>query len=224
MRGLPFITFSKIRVNPCLHNIPAPRMLELWLRHAVPKGQVEEYLRGILPHQNNFKNHRSVYEHWNFVVDAAEKLIASGTAHLYGPSEGRPKVINPLGVALNGIQERLVLNGIYINAFMKQFPFKYERLRDIVTFLKKGGFIATWDLESGYFHVLVHPKFKTYFGFQIGNAYLHFNGVCFEWTHACFIFSTVMQEVFLEVRARGIPVSSYIDDGLTADVVQERCL
>jgi hypothetical protein len=33
-----------------------------------------------------------------------------------------------------------------------------------------------------------------------------------------------MQEVFLEVRERGIPVSSYIDDGLTADLSYERCL
>jgi hypothetical protein len=40
------------------------------------------------------------------VVDAAEKLVVAGTAHLYGPTEGRPKVVNPLRVALNGIQER----------------------------------------------------------------------------------------------------------------------
>jgi hypothetical protein len=27
----PFIKFFEIRVNPCFHNIPAPRMSELWL-------------------------------------------------------------------------------------------------------------------------------------------------------------------------------------------------
>jgi hypothetical protein len=158
------------------------------------------------------------------VVGAAEKLVISGTAHLYGKSEGRPKVVNPLGVALNGATERLVLNGMYINAFMQQLPFKYERLRDILTFLKRGGFIASWDLKSGYFHVLVHPKFRTYFGFKIGDAYMHFNGVRFGWKQACYVFTVVMQEVFLEVRARSIPVSSYIDDGLTADSSYARCL
>jgi hypothetical protein len=113
---------------------------------------------------------------------------------------------------------------MYINAFTKQLPFKYERLRDILAFLKKGGFISSWDLKSSYFHVLVHPRFRTYFGFQIGDAFLHFNGMCFGWSQACFIFAVVMQEVFLEVRAKSIPISSYIVDGITADLKRERCL
>lgn len=195
------------------------------LRHAVPKGQVEAYLQGELPHIIEFQNHRSVYEHWDFVVGATENLVISGTAHLYGPSEGKPKVVNPLGVALNGSSERLVLDGMYIKAFMKKMPFKYERLRDVLTFLKRGGFISTWDLKSGYFHVLIHPKYGTYFGFKIGYAYLHFNGMCFGWMQACYVkFTVVMQEVFLEVRARAIPISSYIDDGSTADDKYEKCL
>jgi hypothetical protein len=123
------------------------------------------YLKGVLPHEIRFQNHKSVHKHWNFVVDATEKLVITGTAHLYGPSEGRPKVINLLGVALNGTTKRLVLNGMYINTFMQQLPFKYKRLQDVLTFLKKGGFIASLNLKSGYVHVLLHPKFRTYFGF-----------------------------------------------------------
>jgi hypothetical protein len=194
------------------------------LRHAVPKGQVEAYLKGVLPHDIEIQNHRSIYEHWRFTVDAVEKLVVAGTAHLYGPLDKKPKVVNPLGVALNGDKERLVLNCMYPNSFMKQLPFKYERLRDILTFLKKEGFVASWDLKSGYFHVLIHPEFRTYLGFKIGDAYLHFNAVCFGWMQACYVFTVVMQEIFLEVRAREIPVSSYIDDGLTADLCYQRCL
>jgi hypothetical protein len=41
---------------------------------------------------------------------------------------------------------------------------------------------------------------------------------------ACYVFTVVMQEIFIEVRARAIPVSSYIDDGITADSRKERCL
>jgi hypothetical protein len=33
-----------------------------------------------------------------------------------------------------------------------------------------------------------------------------------------------MQEIFIEVRTRGIPVLSYIDDGITADFAYEKCL
>jgi hypothetical protein len=136
-----------------------------------------------------------VYEHWDFVVGAVKKLVVSGTAHLYGRAEGKPKVVNPLGVALNGATKRLVLNGMYPNAFMKQLPFKYKRLRDVLTFLKRGGYVASWGLKSGYFHVLIHPKYRTYFGFKVGDAYLHFNGVCFRWAQACYIFTAVMQDL-----------------------------
>jgi hypothetical protein len=194
------------------------------IRHAVPRGQVEAFLKGVLPHEIEIQNHRSTYQHWPFTVDVVKQLVVSGTAHLYGPTEGKPKVVNPLGVALNGDKERLVLNMMYPNSFMKQLPFRYERLRDVLTFLKRGGFISSWDLKSGYFHVLIHPRFRTYFGFRIGDAYLHFNAMCFGWMQACYVFTVVMQEVFLEVRARSIPVSSYIDDGLTADMSYERCL
>lgn len=71
------------------------------LRHSVPSGRVEELLRGVLPHEIELKNHMSVYEHWSFAVDAVEKLVITSTAYLYGRSEGKPKVVNPLGVALN---------------------------------------------------------------------------------------------------------------------------
>lgn len=79
-------------------------------------------------------------------------------------------------------------------------------------------------MKSGYFHVLIHPKFRTYFGFKIGSAYLHFNGVCFGWSQGCYVFTVFMQEIFIEVRARAILVSAYIDDGITADSKYERCL
>lgn len=200
------------------------RRVRSFLRRAVPKDKVEEFLSGKLPHEIEFQNHQSVYDHYPFTVKAVNNLVITGTAHLYSPGEGKPKVVNPLGVALNSDKERLVLNGIYINSYMQDLPFRYERLRDILTFLQKGGFISSWDLKSGYFHVLIHPKYRTYFGFQIGGAYLHFNGVCFGWKQPCYVFTVVMQEVFLEVRARSIPVLAYIDDGITADPSYEKCL
>lgn len=200
------------------------RRVRALLRHTVPKGQVERFLQGTVPHEIEFRNHQSVYDHLQFSVEAVQKLVITRTAHLYGPLEGKPKVVNPLSVALNGVSERLVVNGRYINSFMKKIPFKYERLWDILVFLKKGGFVSSWDLKSGYYHVVLHPKYTTYLGIKLGDAYLHFNAVCFGWMEACFIFTTVMQEIFLEVRARAIPISSYVDDGLTTDQSRERCL
>lgn len=106
--------------------------------HAEENGAEREGGRvplGKQPPEIEFQNHRSVYEHLPFVIKAVQSLVVTSTAHLYGPEDGKPKVVNPLSVALNANKERLVLNGMFINAFMKNLPFKYKRLRDILTFL-----------------------------------------------------------------------------------------
>jgi hypothetical protein len=106
------------------------------LGRAVPKGQVEEFLsRAQVLHDIDFENHQLVYDHLPFSVKGVKNLVITGTAYLYKPGEPKPKVVNPLVAALNANNERLVLNGMYINSFMKNLPFKDERLRDILTFL-----------------------------------------------------------------------------------------
>jgi hypothetical protein len=132
-------------------------------------------------------------------------------------------VINPLGVA-NLPKGRLVLDGGYVNAFTKHVPFKYETLREILTFFGERGFFSTWDFKAGYYHVLIHPRFKTYFGFRIGKAYFHYNAMCFGWSETCFAYTLVTQEAARELRLRGIPVSSYLDDGLTGQQLYLACL
>jgi hypothetical protein len=113
------------------------------LRRAVPKDKVESFLEGKMPHEIEMKNHQLVYEHLPFVVKAVQNLVITSAAHLYGPKDGKPKVVNPPGVALNGATERLVLNRMYINLFMKSLSFRYKRLRDMLTFLQKAGFVSS---------------------------------------------------------------------------------
>jgi hypothetical protein len=110
-----------------------------------------------------------------------------------------------------------VLDAGYVNSFTKHIPFRYETLREILSFLGDHGFFSTWDFKAGYYHVLIHPRFRTYFGFRIGRAYFHYNAMCFGWSEACYAYTLVTQEAARELRLRGIPVSSYLDDGLTGD-------
>lgn len=135
------------------------------LRRAVPANQIESYLSGTVPHMVEFRNHKSYYDNLPFARQEVAKLEVNGASHRYAKGERKPKVVNPLGVA-NLPKGRLVLNGKYPNSFCKHLPFKYETLRDVLTFLHKNGFIATWDLKAGYFHVLIHPRFRTYLGFN----------------------------------------------------------
>jgi hypothetical protein len=81
----------------------------------------------------------------------------------------------------------------------------------------KGGYFSTWDLKAGYFHVVIHPAFRKYFGFKVGDVYLHYNAMCFGWSEACFIYTMVTQEAARELRMFKVPISSYLDDGSTGD-------
>jgi hypothetical protein len=186
------------------------------LKRVVGEARVDEWLSGQVPHPVEFPNHRSFFENAEFGVQAVGEMLVNSTVKLYGEGERRPKVVNPLGVA-NLPKGRLVLDGGYVNAFTKHVPFKYETLREILTFLSEHGFLSTWDFKAGYYHVLIHPRFRTYFGFKIGRSYFHYNAMCFGWSEACLAYTLVTQEAAKELRLRGIPLSSYLDDGLTGD-------
>jgi hypothetical protein len=121
-----------------------------------------------------------------------------------------PVIIHPLVVATTGGKQRLILNARYANLFMKALPFRYERLRDILGFTKACYFMSNRDLKSGYYHVLIHPKYRKYFGFKVGDQVFQFNVVFFGFAQACYVFTKIMQEPCFELRSVSIPVSGYV--------------
>lgn len=137
-------------------------IVESMLRRVVPKARVGALLEGKLPHKVEFANHRSFYTNWGFSKGEIEKLVVWGAASIWeDPKEG-PVVISPLRVADSAGKQRLIINEKYVNLFLDDLPFQYERLRDILAFTEEGSYMATWDLKSGYFHVPIHPRFRKY--------------------------------------------------------------
>jgi hypothetical protein len=199
-------------------------IVENMLRRVVSKEQVGIMLEGKLPHKVEFANHRSFYTNWGFSKGEIEKLVVWGAASIWDDSEGEPEVISPLGVADSAGKQRLIINEKYVNLFLEDLPFQYERLRDILAFTEEGSCMATWDLKSGYFHVPIHPKFRKYFAFKVGGFTFTFNVLCFGFAQACYVFTKVMQEPAFELRKRGIPLSDYVDDTFTAARTLFRCL
>jgi hypothetical protein len=154
------------------------------LRRVVAHGQVEGMLEGQVPHEVEFANHKSFYDNLPFAVGEVVKMVITATLTVYRPGNRKPKVVNPLGV-VNLPKGRLVLNGRYVNAFSKKHAFKYETLREILTFLSQSGFFSTWDFKAGYYHVTINPAFQKYFGIKVRDVYFHYNAMCFGWSGAC---------------------------------------
>lgn len=185
------------------------------LKKVVRPERIPELLSQKLPHQVEFTNHQSLYKKWDFTSDQTVKLLEYGAAGIWTETE-YPTVINPMGVVDSAGKDRLICNMKYPNLFLEALPLKYERIRDLLAITKQGSYLATWDLKSGYFHVPIHPAYRKYFCFKIGGIIFYFKVLCFGFAQACFVFTKVMQEPVFELRKRGIPISSYIDDALTA--------
>jgi hypothetical protein len=137
-------------------------IVESMLRRVVPKDRVGALLEGKLPHKVEFANHRSFYTNWGFSKGEIEKLVVWGAASIWEDPEEGPVVISPLGMADCAGKQRLIINEKYVNLFLEDLPFQYERLRDILAFTEEESYMAAWDLESGYFHVPIHPRFRKY--------------------------------------------------------------
>jgi hypothetical protein len=84
--------------------------------------------------------------------------------------------------------------------------------------------MSNWNLKSGYHHVLLHPKFRKYFGIQIGKTMLRLNVVFFGYAQACYVFTKIMQEPCFALRKAAIPVSNYVDDEFSASATRLACL
>ncbi|GAQ93282.1 Hypothetical protein KFL_014130020 [Klebsormidium nitens] len=158
-----------------------------------------------------------------FAIGEVVKMVVNGTLEVYAPKDGKPKVVYPLGV-VNLPKGRLVVNARYVNLFSKRQAFKYKTLREVLTFLTERGFFTTWDFKAGYYHLLIHPAYRKYFGIKVGQVYMHYNGMYLGWSEACFLYTLLTQEAAKELRLRSVPVSSSLDDGLTGCEDFWRCV
>lgn len=175
---------------------PSKRALVIGLlKRQMPAAQIPHMLSGTFPHPVQFYNHSSFYDNWEFAVGKVSKLVLWAAATIVGEGDEMLEIIHPLGVAFTEGKGRLIVNSRYCNLFMKLLSFRYERLRDILGFTKEGFYMANWDLKSRYYHVLLHPKVRKYFGIKIGNTVLRLNVVFFGYAQACYVFTKIKQSL-----------------------------
>ena len=78
----------------------------------------------------------------------------------------RPHVCSPLSVVSNSRGKKsLVLDLCYPNQFLYKEMFKYEDLRTALLLFKKGDYLFSFDLKSGYHHVDIHERHQQNLGF-----------------------------------------------------------
>jgi hypothetical protein len=161
-----------------------------------------------------FKNHASASEHSEFVDQAVQSLISTGTILSIST---RPFVVSPLGVVPKPPDKiRLILDLRFLNSFIKATNFRYESIRTVSDLCQQGDFLFTVDLKSGYHHIDIHKDFWQLLGFQWRGQYFVFTQLPFGLAPACYVFTKVMRQLVQSWRSRGIRLIPYIDDFLFA--------
>jgi hypothetical protein len=75
--------------------------------------------------------------------------------------------------------------------------FKLEGLKDLSDLAEKGGYAVSYDLMSGYYHVGLHLRSRTFVGFKWEGKYYTYNCLPFGHSTAPWVFSKVMRELVM---------------------------
>ncbi|KXZ40999.1 hypothetical protein GPECTOR_1018g286 [Gonium pectorale] len=192
------------------------RIVRQMIRQAVGQdADPEAYLSGRQPQRIHFPNHRSAAEHAAFVTAEVGKGIQTGVMAEWRDEWGPPTVINGLRV-VEGKKLRLCMNPMYINQHMEVPALKYESVKDLPGYLRRGSFMFTTDDKSGYWNLQLHPSMYPYAAFEWQGRVLFWPVLAFGFAPACWTYSLLKQELFRPLRERGVDLSYLIDDCLAA--------
>lgn len=131
-----------------------------------------------------------------------------------------PFLVLPLTVEPS--KPRLCLDARYLNLWMRDCPFTFDKLIDVPRYVYKDSYITKCDDKSGYDHVLLQESSQQLFGFEWSGWWFISRTLPFGWKESPFVYHTLGLSVSSYLRAWGIPCSLYIDDRLNGEVLAEK--
>ena len=138
-------------------------------------------------------NNKSAFDNSQFVTEEIHRLVNAG---ILIPKQEQPTVVNALTVAVNaGGKQRLVLDLRTVNPLLLVPHYKYEDVRTASNYFKKDGWMATFDLKSGYHHIDIHIAFQQYLGLCWEEKYYVFSSCPFGMSVSGLVFTKVLREL-----------------------------
>ena len=89
---------------------------------------------------------------------------------------------------------------------------RYESLADMVTYLRRNGWVSVSDFKAGYHHCSLQHDLAKYAGFSWKGTVYVWAVLPFGMANACRIFSQITSVMFRPLRNRGMDLTVFIDD------------
>ena len=129
-----------------------------------------------------------------------------------------PHVVNPLSVSTQSSgKKRLILDLRHVNQFIWKQKFKCEDWRVLLSYVKKGDYLSSFDLKSGYRHFDILPDHQTFLGFSwvfSGSVrYFCFSVLPFGLSSAPYVFTKCLRPLVKFWRFNGVKIVVFLDDG-----------
>ena len=142
----------------------------------------------------------------SFITDTVVDWIDAGVLAVWGRvgEVTFPHLVLPLSVEPSKPR--------CLNLWIKDHPFKLDHLLDLPRYVLPVHFQTSFDVKSGYQHVLLHPSSRTFFGLEWNCVYFVFCTLPFRWKASAYIYHHLGLAITSAARWFGVPVSQYIDD------------
>ena len=163
------------------------------------------------PPAGRLRNQRSCDDHEAFVNQAVKDLLECGSA--VEVKQEFTKCVSPLGVVQGASKLRLILDLRQVNNCLSKPSFKLEDIRTAAKIYRKGDFVVTFDLKSGYHHVDIAEEHWKYLCFEWKEKFYCFRSLPFGLSTAPHLFNKMVRVMVRYWRAMGIRCMMFFDDG-----------
>ncbi|GIM01394.1 hypothetical protein Vretimale_6217 [Volvox reticuliferus] len=127
-----------------------------------------------------------------------------------------PTVVNGLRVVVQPGKLRLCMNPMYINLFIRYQPLRYERIIEMMHYVRPDDFLYATDDKSGYWQLAMHPDAFRFLAFQWQGTPFYFPACAFGLAPACGWYLDMKLEVYRPMRERGARLTFLLDDHAAA--------
>ncbi len=177
-----------------------------WVRQGCPLPAVKFSRRVVLP------NPVQAEEEARACDAEVSNLVESGAA--YPCAETDVHLVSPIFVVPKATpgKWRLIHDLRVLNLLVRAVSFRLLGLFQVPRIAKKGDFAFSWDLKSGYAHVLMEPAARRALGFQWRGVTYAMRVLPFGLAIAPYVFQRIMNAAMAKLRSRAVRVLGYLDD------------